>query len=146
MDSREAFLRQEVESASPAKLRFLLLQKAHGLSLVVLNLWQQNKHDEGDQWVIRIQDIVNELLSGVVDPKHDLAQITSDLYVFLSRLVAAVLIERDAEALHNVSEILEIEMETWQMYVRKETLDRASAAGHAGTSSEEATGFFSINA
>ncbi len=123
MDAQEAFLKQEVESASPAKLRFLLLQKAHGLSVVVQDLWKQNKYDEADQWVIRIQDIVTELLAGIVDPTHELAEITSDLYIFMSKLIAAVSIERDAEALHNVSEILEIEMETWSMFVRKEMIE-----------------------
>ncbi len=123
MDSQEAFLRQEVESASPAKLRFLLLQKAHGLSMIVQDLWKQGKHDEAQQWIIRIQDIVTELLAGIVDPNHELAQITSDLYIFMAKLLAAVAFERDAEAMQNVSEILEIEMETWGMYVRKEALE-----------------------
>ena len=123
MDAQEAFLKQEVESASPAKLRFLLLQKAHGLSVVVQDLWKQNKYDQADQWVIRIQDIVTELLAGIVDPTHELAEITSDLYIFMSKLIAAVSIERDAEALHNVTEILEIEMETWSMFVRKEMIE-----------------------
>nr|MCU0719819.1 flagellar protein FliS [Pirellula sp.] len=124
MDPREAFLLQEIQSASPAKLRFLLLQKAHGLCLVVSDLWKENRHNDAEQWVIRIQDIVTELLSGVVDPRHELAQITSDLYVFLSKLVVAVMIERDVEALQNVTEILEIEMETWAMFVRQESVDR----------------------
>jgi flagellar protein FliS len=123
MDSQEAFLRQEVESASPAKLRFLLLQKAHGLSIIVQDLWKQGKYDESQQWIIRIQDIVTELLAGIVDPTHELAQITSDLYIFMAKLLAAVAFERDVEAMQNVSEILEIEMETWGMYVRKEALE-----------------------
>lgn len=126
MDPREAFLLQEIESASPAKLRFLLLQKAHGLCLVVSDLWKENRHNDAEQWVIRIQDIVTELLSGIVDPKHELAQITSDLYVFLSKLVVAVMIERDLEALQNVTEILEIEMETWSMFVRQESVERGA--------------------
>ncbi|XZE33513.1 flagellar export chaperone FliS [Pirellulaceae bacterium SH501] len=125
MDSQEAFLRQEVESATPAKLRFLLLQKAHGLSIVVQDLWKEGKQAEADQWVLRIQDIITELLAGVVDPKHELAQITTDLYVFMSKLIAAVVIERDVEAMQNVSEILEIEMETWAMFVRKEAIERS---------------------
>jgi hypothetical protein len=41
----------------------------------------------------------------------------------MSKLIAAVSIERDAEALHNVTEILEIEMETWSMFVRKEMIE-----------------------
>ncbi len=125
MDPREAFLLQEIESASPAKLRFLLLQKAHGLCLVVSDLWKENRHNDADQWVIRIQDIVTEFTFRVVDPSHDLAQVTSDLYVFLSKLVVAVMIERDAEALQNVTEILEIEMETWRCSFAKKAWNEA---------------------
>jgi flagellar secretion chaperone FliS len=147
MDPREAFLRQEVESATPAKLRFLLLQKAHGLSQVVTDLWKQNKHNEADQWVLRVQDIVTELLSGVVDPQHELAQVTSDLYVFLSKLVAAVLIERDVEALQNVTEILEIEMETWGMYVRKEGMDHSGVPSpHFANKEAETVASFNFEA
>lgn len=139
MDPREAFLLQEIESASPAKLRFLLLQKAHGLCLIVSDLWKGNRHNDAEQWVIRIQDIVTELLSGVVDPQHELAQITSDLYVFLSKLVVAVMIERDVEALQNVTEILEIEMETWAMFVRQESLERGAPPAPKFLSSFDST-------
>lgn len=152
MDSQEAFLRQEVESATPAKLRFLLLQKAHGLSIVVQDLWKDGRHLEADQWVLRIQDIVTELLAGVVDPQHELAQITTDLYVFMSKLIAAVAIERDAEAMQNVSEILEIEMETWAMFVRKEAIERNGGLApqphfaSAESSDEEPISSFSFQA
>ena len=146
MDPREAFLLQEIESASPAKLRFLLLQKARGLCLVVSDLWKENRHNEAEQWVIRIQDIVTELLSGVVDPRHELAQITSDLYVFLSKLVVAVMIERDVEALQNVTEILEIEMETWAMFVRQESVERGTSPAPKFISSfESSTAETSLN-
>jgi flagellar secretion chaperone FliS len=146
MDAQEAFLKQEVESASPAKLRFLLLQKAHGLSVVVQDLWKQKKFDEADQWVLRIQDIVTELLAGIVDPKHELAQITSDLYIFMSKLIAAVAIERDAEALHNVTEILEIEMETWSMFVRKEMIESQGAALVPTSYDEDGSSSYSFSA
>jgi len=145
MDSQEAFLRQEVESASPAKLRFLLLQKAHGLSIIVQDLWKQGKHDESQQWIIRIQDIVTELLAGIVDPNHELAQITSDLYIFMAKLLAAVAFERDVEAMQNVSEILEIEMETWGMYVRKEALESQRNARPQVTPEMDNDGSNSLN-
>jgi len=70
----DAFLRQEVESASPAKLRWLLLQKAHGLTISIRELWLQNRADEAVQWMILTQDIFTELLEAIVDPKHELAK------------------------------------------------------------------------
>jgi hypothetical protein len=36
------------------------------------------------------------------------------------------MIEHDIEALQNVTEILEIEMESWAMFVRRESLQRGA--------------------
>jgi flagellar secretion chaperone FliS len=132
----EAFLRQEVESASPAKLRWLLLQKAHGLTAIVRDQWMEGKAFEARQWVIRIQDIFTELLEGIVDPKHELAKQQSDLYVFLTKLIVLADQNQDVQTLNSVREILEIEKDTWEMLARKtlasdstSVLDMQVAAG-----------------
>jgi flagellar protein FliS len=139
----EAFLRQEVESASPAKLRWLLLQKAHGLTLVVRDQWLKGQVFEARQWVIRIQDILTELLEGIVDPKHELAKQQSDLYVFLSKLIALADQNQDVQSLDSLREILEIEKETWEMLARREVATSASShAFDSGSGSES----FSIEA
>ena len=134
----EAFLRQEVESASPAKLRWLILQKAHGLSLVVRDQWLKGQVSEARQWVIRIQDIFTELLEGIVDPKHELAKQQSDLYVFLSKLIVLADTNQDIQALDNLREILEIEKVTWEMLARQELSTSPST-------SQAAQGDFSFN-
>jgi flagellar protein FliS len=132
MIDQEAFLRQEVESASPAKLRWLLLQKAHGLSLVVRDLWSKGQHADAKQWVLRIQDILTELLEGIVDPKHELAKQQSDLYVFLTKLIVLADQSSDIQSLDSFREIIEIEKETWEMLTRRELASQAAgtAANH----------------
>ncbi len=127
MIDTDAFLRQEVESASPAKLRWLLLQKAHGLALSVRDLWLQGKPQEAAQWLILTQDIFSELLEGIVDPKHELAKQQSDLFVFLTKLLILAGQKQDVQTLQSVTEILEIEKDTWEMLVRRETAAFASA-------------------
>ena len=121
MTDHDAFLRQEVESASPAKLRWLLLQRAHGLTLSVRDLWLKRQVADAQQWVILIQDIFTELLEGIVDPKHELAKQQSDLYVFLTKLLLTASQTQDVHTLQSVTEILEIEKDTWEMLVRRET-------------------------
>lgn len=116
----DAFLRQEVESASPAKLRWLLLQKAHGLTISIRELWLQNRADEAVQWMILTQDIFTELLEAIVDPKHELAKQQSDLIVFLTKLLIVSGQTQDVHTLESVTEILEIEKDTWEMLVRRE--------------------------
>lgn len=117
----DAFLRQEVESASPAKLRWLLLQRAHGLTLSIRDLWLRDQSEDAKQWLILTQDIFTELLDGIVDPKHDLAKQQSDLMVFLTRLLISAGQTKDVHTLNSVTEILEIERDTWEMLVRRET-------------------------
>ena len=126
MIDNAAFLRQEVESASPAKLRWLLLQKAHGLTVYVRDLWLQENAEEARQWVILVQDIFTELLEGIVDPKHELAKQQSDLFIFLTRLLVLSAQTQDVPSLENISEILQIEKESWEMLVRRELSGVAS--------------------
>lgn len=141
----EAFLRQEVESASPAKLRWMLIQKAHGLTEVIRKLWLDGKTFEATQWVILVQDIFTELLEGVVDPKHELAKQQSDLYVFLTKLLVTASMSHDAEAMKSISDILEIEKTTWAMFVRKE--QQATAVPSMSSSSDgEGGGSFDFHA
>jgi flagellin-specific chaperone FliS len=135
MDS-EAFLRQEVESATPAKLRYLLLQKAHGLTEIVRDQWQKGLVSEARQWVIRIQDILGELLEGIVDPKHELAKQQSDLVIFLLKLVVLADQTQDLQALNSVRQILEIEKDTWGMLARRSLVNDASSTSSVGTASE----------
>jgi len=120
MFDQDAFLRQEVESATPAKLRWLLLQKAHGLTNSVKDLWLHGKSEEAKQWLILTQEIFTELLEGIVDPKHELAKQQSDLIVFLSKLLILAGQTHDVRTLESLTEILEIEKETWEMLVRRE--------------------------
>ncbi len=126
MIDTDAFLRQEVESATPAKLRWLLLQKAHGLTLSIRELWLAGQSEEAKQWLILVQDIFTELLQGIIDPKHELAKQQSDLYVFLTKLLVLSAQTQDTETLKNVTEILEIEKDSWEMLVRREVSESYS--------------------
>ena len=139
----DAFLRQEVESASPAKLRWLLLQKAHGLTISIRDLWLQNRADEAVQWMILTQDIFTELLEAIVDPKHELAKQQSDLIVFLTKLLIVSGQTQDVHTLESVTEILEIEKETWEMLVRREY---SAASSHETLNADGAYAAFDLRA
>jgi flagellar secretion chaperone FliS len=142
MIDTDAFLRQEVESATPAKLRWLLLQKAHGLTLSIRDFWQRGQFEEAKQWLILTQDIFSELLEGIVDPKHELAKQQSDLFVFLTKLLILAGQTQDVKTLGSVVEILEIEKDTWEMLVRKETSNYSSShSSHSQQSDNTYAGF-----
>lgn len=124
-DPIERFLQQEVESASPAKLHWLLLRRAHSLTVTIGDLWAKGDVQTANQWIILIRDILTELLSGIVDPSHSLARQQSDLYIFLSALLTTAEQGHDTAALKDLREILEIEMISWEMLVQKEAREGA---------------------
>ncbi len=124
---QDAFLRQEVESASPAKLRWLLLRKAIGLCQAVEQLWSDARYAEADQWLLRIRDIFGELLDGVTDPHNLASKPVADLYSFLLVMLESFEKNRDPIELRSMMEILEIEFGTWDLFVRRES----QASSHA---------------
>ncbi len=116
----DAFLRQEVESASPAKLRWLLIRKAVGLCQAVDQLWSEARFDEANQWLLRVREIFGELLAGVTDPENAAAQPVADLYAFLLKMLIAIEAGRDRKELQRAVEILQIELGTWELFVQSE--------------------------
>ena len=144
----DAFLRQEVESASPAKLRWLLLRKAIGLCQAVDQLWSEARVSEAAQWLLRVRDIFGELLDGVTDKANPAAQPVSDLYIFLLMMLENVEEGRDRVELASMIEILEVELGTWDLFVRRESQSQGSGvqfdrpsqhAPHAGSGAFGAT-------
>ncbi len=117
----DAFLRQEVESASPAKLRWLIIRKAIGLCQAVDQLWNDSRNEDAIQWVLRVREILCELLDGVTDAKNPAAKQVSDLYTFLLRSLAKAELTRDRRELQNIADILQIELGTWELYVQRES-------------------------
>ncbi len=71
---RDAFLRQEVESATPAKLRWMLIRKAIGHCHSIEQYWKNEDWHAGMEWLIAVQDILNELLAGITDKQNVFAK------------------------------------------------------------------------
>jgi len=122
--SENPYLEQEVLSASPAKLRYLLLDRAMSLTDVVDTLWKSNQHFESIQWLIRIREILNELLSGVTDREMELSRQISDLYIFLINMLTRVETSRDPQQLADLRGILAMERDTWLQFVNLEHASR----------------------
>lgn len=141
-DPIDRFLQQEVASASPAKLHWLLLRRAHTLTMTIGDLWAKGDLAGAQQWIILVRDILSELLAGIVDPSHPLARQQSDLYVFLSALLATAEQGNDVAALKDLREVLEIEMISWEMLVQRESL----AGGVSSASADQSQTNFDFSA
>jgi flagellar protein FliS len=123
--SANLYLEQEVLTASPAKLRWLLLQKSVKLCEVVDQLWRGGEFAIGDQWTLRLREILNELLSGVQGTDGVASQV-ADLYVFMIKQLTEAELTRSLSALNGLQELLEIETETWRLV-------QQNLAGTSGT-------------
>jgi flagellar protein FliS len=108
------YLEQEVLTASPAKLRWLLLQKSVNLCEVIAELWRSGEFATADQWSLRLREFLTELLGGVQGTDSVAAQV-ADLYVFMIKELTQAEQSRDRARLANLRELLEIETETWRL-------------------------------
>lgn len=122
------YLEQEVLSASPAKLRYMLLDKATSLIAIVDQLWAAGDHFQAVQWTIRVREILSELLNGVTDTEMELSRRIADLYIFLINMLTRLEASHSREELAEFRSILEMERETWQQFVRQEALAQQRSA------------------
>lgn len=113
------YLQQEIMSASPARLRWMLIKRAQELTGLVEHLWNINDFAQSQQWFLRIREIAGELLDGVKDANHPLSTPISDFYLFLLQMTFEIEHNRDSSQLKLLGELLAIEAETWRMVVEK---------------------------
>lgn len=126
MQDTNPYLEQDVLSASPIKLRWMLITRAEELCTLTEFLWQDKKLDEARGWLLRIREILGELLSGVRDVTNPAGKDISDLYVFMLQLLTSAEQTQSTESLRQLKALLAIENETWhQVY---ETLDGTSTS------------------
>ena len=112
------YLEQEVLSASPAKLRWLLIDKCVKLCRVVSELWKAGDHTLAGQWTLRLREILSELLSGI-HGTDVVAKQVSDLYIFNLQLLTEAELTHDRTKLAQLQSLLETEAETWALVQQK---------------------------
>ncbi|MCA9191409.1 MAG: flagellar protein FliS [Planctomycetales bacterium] len=109
------YLQQEVLSASPIRLRWMLIRRAEELCNLVEQLWSQGEYAQGREWLLRIRDILGELLDGVQEKSNPLSGPISDLYVYLLKLLTEVERTGDSTQLATLHSLLRFEEETWRL-------------------------------
>lgn len=114
-DSSRQYLEAEVLTATPQKLRLMLIDGAIRYAHRVLELWDANDRETAVEVMIRLRSTVGELLSGIQVPDTELAQKVASVYLFLLRCLTEAQLKRDRTRLRDVIEILQVERETWQL-------------------------------
>ncbi len=125
--STNPYLQQEVMTVSPIRLRWMLVQRAEGLCGLVSKLWSEGKESESGQWLIRIREILCELLDGVIDPKNPVSKAVCDFYVYLLKVLTEVDQTHSPAKLQTLRDLLAIEAETWRLAVEKFDMETKGA-------------------
>lgn len=128
------YLEQEIMSASPIRLRQMLINRAHELCSVVDQMWTVGQIREADGWLLRIRDILGELLAGVRDESNVVARPTADFYVFLLKMLTEISESRSSTQLSQLQDLLAIENETWRLLNERERKESTSPFPHVPSS------------
>ena len=113
-DVQATYLEAAVQTATPQKLRLMLIDGAIRFATRAKQQWCRPISYEVLEDLRRCQQIVAELYSSVRRDENDVAQKTADLYLFLYREVLAAPADTDTTRLDGVLRVLEIERETWR--------------------------------
>jgi len=127
------YLQQEVLTASPVRLRWMLITRAKEMCEGVESLWRDGQTALGDQWSLRIREILGELLSGVTNANPTSAQV-SDFYLFLLKMLSEAEQSRDLKQLGKLRDLLAYEADTWQLLLKKNTFEASGKPTPLATS------------
>lgn len=127
--SGDSYLESIVQTASPARLRLMLIEKAIDVSSTLARTWREGGVHGPNEHSVKLLDLLNELLSGVVggnrsDEKAVCGQV-ADLYVFLSQHLVAAESNSDSSAIDEITAVLHVEAETWRAVCAQESTQPA---------------------
>jgi len=110
------YLESLVQSAPPARLRLMLIEKAVGLCQLIADRWNETPQSAAwDGPNIQLTDILTELLSGISRGNTPVAKQVADLYVFLIQHQNKAVESGDVSMIDELRIVLETEAETWRM-------------------------------
>jgi flagellar protein FliS len=115
MSAADSYLENEVLTATPQKLRLLLIEGAIRFAQAAIRHWEERRNDEACEAIIRCRNIVTELFSVINEKAFAPAAQVYDLYLFLFGELTEAQRHRDAGQVRGVLRVLETERETWRL-------------------------------
>ena len=117
--AHESYLEAQVMTASPQKLRLMLIEAATAAARRTLDHWDQGEHEPALESLVHCRSIISELLAGVRIQDSELAERVAGIYVFLFQSLTSAQLQQDRQGLVQAIRILEIERETWRQVCEK---------------------------
>ena len=112
--ARESYLEAQILTATPQKLRLLLIVGALRFARQALRNWEQADNERACDAIARCRGVVSELLASIRPDNSELTQRVTALYLFLFRQLTEAQLRRNGTFVDEVIQILEIEHETWR--------------------------------
>ena len=113
--AHQTYLETQVRTATPQKLRLMLIENAIRFGRQALELWSDDdKRQECCTALARCNDILTELYSSVRDEETTVVQQVRAIYRFLLTELAQASSSQDPQSLCQVIDVLETERETWR--------------------------------
>ncbi|HVT27586.1 MAG TPA: flagellar export chaperone FliS [Lacipirellulaceae bacterium] len=114
-----SYLESRILTAPPHRLHLMLIEGAIRFGRQADDALQRAERAVAEASLMRLVDIVGEMLAGLRHDKTPINRRLADLYWFLFRRVAQAKINSDAAALAEALRILEYERQTWQLVCEK---------------------------
>ena len=113
--AQESYLESQVMTATPQKLRLMLIEGAIRFARQTLHHWEQGDNEQALETIIRCRTIVSELLASIRPEESGLTKRVGGLYVFIFRHLTEAQLRRDAGHVEEAIRVLEAEQETWRL-------------------------------
>lgn len=119
LTASETYLETQVTTATPQRLRLMLITAAIRKLRQVQAAYQAGQTGSGDEALSACREIATELIAGI-NPQHSpLAQRVLGLYVYLYSQLVELRVHRDLRVIAKLLDILSEEEQTWQQVCLK---------------------------
>jgi flagellar secretion chaperone FliS len=127
LPSHNQYLESKVATAPAHRLHLMLIEGAIRFGRQAENALRRNDLSAASEPLMRVVDIVGEMLASVRGQQTELNGRIAEFYLFIFRRAAEAKINNDVDKLAEALKLLEFERETWQM-----ACDKVAAQGSEG--------------
>jgi flagellar protein FliS len=113
-DVQQTYLEAEISTATPQKLRLMLIEGALRFAKQTAACWEKNQSEAGWETLVRCRDVVSELIGGVKTDDSELARQVLAIYLYLHRTLTTAQADRNLTLMADVIRVLEEERQTWE--------------------------------
>lgn len=121
-----SYLESKVLTAPPYRLHLMLLEGAIRFGRLAEQELRAGNQVAAAIPLMRVLDIMGELLAGAREKKSELNTKVADLYWYLFRQISQAKIDGDAAVLAAALELLDYERQTWQLVCDKSNADNSA--------------------